>query len=56
MTTISDTICRHVAVRGSQMRWALGLVGTRIDCPSISVNVMEFDRPDCLEDVTNRGV
>jgi len=38
------------------MRWALGLVGTGIDGPSISVNIMEFDRPDCLEDTTNLGL
>jgi len=34
----------------------LGLVGTGIDGPSISVNVMEFDRPDCLEDIANLGL
>ena len=38
------------------MRWVLGLVGTGIDGPSISVNIMEFDRPDCLEDITNLGL
>jgi hypothetical protein len=38
------------------MRWVLGLVVTGIDDPSISVNIMEFDRPDCLEDVTNLGL
>ena len=38
------------------MRWVVGLVGTGIDGPSISVNVMEFDRPDCLEDITNLGL
>jgi len=34
----------------------LGLVGTGIDGPSISVNIMEFDRPDCLEDITSLGL
>jgi len=38
------------------MGWVLGLVGTGIDGPSISVNVMEFDRPDCLEDIANLGL
>jgi hypothetical protein len=38
------------------MRWVLGLVGTGIDGPSISVNIMEFDRPDCLEDITSLGL
>ena len=38
------------------MRWVLGLVGTGIDGPSISVNIMEFDRPDRLEDITNLGL
>ena len=38
------------------MRWVLGLVGTGIDGPSISVNIIEFYRPDCLEDITNLGL
>ena len=38
------------------MRWVLGLVGTGIDGPSISVNIMEFDRPDCLDDITSLGL
>ena len=38
------------------MRWVLGLVGTGIDGPSISVNIMEFDRPNFLEDVANLGL
>jgi hypothetical protein len=38
------------------MRWVLRLVGTGIDGPSISVNIMEFDRPDCLEDIANLGL
>ena len=38
------------------MRWVLGLVGTGIDGPSINVNIMEFDRPDCLEDITSLGL
>ena len=38
------------------MRWVLGLVGTGIDGPSISVNIMEFDRRDCLEDITSLGL
>ena len=38
------------------MRWILGLVGTGIDGPSISVNIMEFNRPDSLEDITNLGL
>lgn len=38
------------------MRWVLGLVGTGIDGPSISVNIMEFDRPDCLDDIANLGL
>jgi len=38
------------------MRWVLGLVGTGIDGPSISVNIMEFDRPDCLDDIADLGL
>jgi hypothetical protein len=38
------------------MRWVLELVGTGIDGPSISVNIMEFDRPDCVEDITSLGL
>ena len=38
------------------MRWVLGLIGTRIDDPSISVNIIEFYRPDCLEEITNLGL
>ena len=38
------------------MRWVSGLVGTGIDGPSISVNIMEFDRPDRLEDIANLGL
>jgi hypothetical protein len=37
------------------MRWVLGLVGTGLDGQSISVNIMEFDRPDCLEDIASLG-
>jgi len=35
------------------MRWVLGLVGTGVDGAPISVNIMEFDRPDCLEDIAS---
>jgi hypothetical protein len=38
------------------MRWVLGLVGTGIDGAPISVNIMEFDRPDCLEDIASLGL
>src|SRR6202034_3391565 len=41
---------------GSRMRWVLGLVGTGIDGRTISVNIMEFDRPDCLDDIANLGL
>jgi hypothetical protein len=38
------------------MRWVLGLVGTGIDGAPISVNIMEFDRPDCLADIASLGL
>jgi hypothetical protein len=38
------------------MRWVLGLVGTGIDGAPIRVNIMEFDRPDCLEDIASLGL
>jgi hypothetical protein len=38
------------------MRWVLGLVGTKIDGQSLSFDVMEFDRPDCLADIANLGL
>ena len=38
------------------MRCVSGLAGTGIDGPSISVNIMEFDRPDCLGDIANLGL
>jgi hypothetical protein len=53
---VGDTICRQVPGGGMRMRWVLRLVGTGIGGPSISVNFMEFDRPDCLEDITNLGL
>jgi hypothetical protein len=37
------------------MRWILGLAGTGIDVQSIRSNIMEFDRPDCLDDIANLG-
>jgi hypothetical protein len=52
----SDAICRYVADRrGSRMRWAFGLEGTGIDGQSLSSSIMDFDRPDCLEDIANLG-
>jgi hypothetical protein len=38
------------------MRWVLGLVGAGIDGQSLSFNIMEFDRPDCLDDIGNLGL
>jgi hypothetical protein len=38
------------------MRWVLGLVGAGIDGQSLSFNIMEFDRPDCLDDIGNVGL
>ena len=38
------------------MRWVLGLVGAGIDGQSLSFNIMEFDRPDCLDDIANLGL
>ena len=38
------------------MRWVLGLVGTRVDGQTVGVDIMEFNRPDCLEDIANLGL
>jgi hypothetical protein len=38
------------------MRWVLGLVGTRVDGQTVGVDIMEFSRRDCLEDIANLGL
>ena len=38
------------------MRWVLRLVGTRIDGQSISIDIVEIDRPDCLDDIADLGL
>ena len=34
----------------------MGLVGTGADGQSLSVNIMEFDRPGCLDDIADLGL
>ena len=38
------------------MRWVLGLVGTGADGQRLGVDIMDFSRPDCLEDIANLGL
>jgi hypothetical protein len=41
---------------GSRMRWVLGLVGTGVYGQTRAVDIMEFNRPDCLEDIAKLGL
>jgi hypothetical protein len=56
MTTRAIRSAGHVADGGSRMRWVLGLVGTGVDGQTVAVDIMEFNRPDCLEDIANLGL
>src|ERR1700733_15112777 len=38
------------------MRWVLELVGTGADGQTRAVDIVEFNRPDCLEDIANLGL
>src|SRR5271156_6049332 len=38
------------------MRLILGLVGTGVDGQTLGADIMEFNRPDCLEDIANLGL
>jgi hypothetical protein len=49
-------IYRHVADGGIADAVGFGAGWNRDRWPSISVNIMEFDRPDCREDITNLGL